>query len=252
MLESMSDSGLMRRLAQLAAEIIEQTMPREEGRPQIGKLSRALRPEEDYVRDSLIRAGELIAICEQMAYAVDFLSGFRSGRTVANKPITRLDYIVYHIEGHLIRACSVEDRALQLVNVVFQLGVPERECRSAVIAQNTHVKNTQVASALKNIDSATQAYRYQRNLVVHRRRYSEDALSDIELFYILQKTDGVSPDDDTTQRFYYLYKRRTDRFVEKKKEELTQANLQVLSAVSELLSALELVFEHNYAVLENA
>ena len=117
-----------------------------------------------------------MTIVEQMTYAVDSLSGFRAGRVVAGRPITRLDHIVYHLEGHLIRTCSVLDRALQLVNVVFRLGIPERECRFAVVGQNRHVMDTPVADALRNIDNTTQPHRSQRNLVVHRSRYSDDGL----------------------------------------------------------------------------
>lgn len=247
----MHNSGLMRRLTKLAAEIIKETTAVKSGQSQMHEISRPLRPEEEYVSDSLIYAGELITICDQMLYSVDFLSGFKSGRVVADKPITRLDYIVYHIEGHLIRTCSVMDRALQLVNVVFQLGVLERECRYSVIAQNSHVRRTKVSSALKNIDNATKPYRNQRNLVVHRRRHAEDSLTKIEPYYILQKERISSSEECITQRFYYAYKTRTDRFIKEKKEELTLSNQRVFSAVSEMLLALEPVFENNYAVLRN-
>lgn len=165
---------------------------------------------------------------------------------MADRQVTRLDYIVYHLEGHLIRTCSVLDRALQLVNVIFCLGVPERECRWGVIARNSHVRGTPIASALKTIDDATKSLRDQRNFVVHRGRYSDDALTRIEPYYVVQR----SGDEDITQRFHYLYKRRTDLLIKDKKEELAQSNLLVFSGVSELLAALEPAFEREYALLQ--
>ena len=72
----------------------------------------------------------------------------------------------------------------------------------------------------------------------------------MELYYILQKAEPSAA--DIVERFYYGYKSLTDRFVREKKEELTQFNSLVSLAVCRLLSALEPVFERNYAVLRDA
>ena len=162
MLSHLRNGSLMLRFTPLASEIIRETIPEEPHRRRRGEVIRPLRPDEEYVRSSLISAGELITVCEQMVYAVEFLSGFRARKTSSGESITRLDYIVYHLENHLIRTGAVLDRALLLVNVIFRLGVPDRECRFSGIAYNDHVSQTPVAAALKSLEKTIEPYRSQR------------------------------------------------------------------------------------------
>lgn len=249
MLSDLTSGFLMRRVTPLAAELFRETTPQDPQQRRSGKKTRALRPDEEYVKNALISAGELLTSCEQLAYAVEFLSGFRARKMPSGEPITRLDYIVYHLENHLIRTGSVLDRALLLANVVFALGTPERECRFEVIVDNSHVKPTPVAAALKSIEKTIEPYRHPRNLVVHRRRLTEEALDSIETYYALQKSAVTGPADDVVASFFYFSKAETDQFVASKKEELTRLNKQIFSAVSDLFGALEPIFDHKHTSL---
>ena len=239
----------MRRVTPLALELIRETTPQDPQQRRRGKRIRAIRPDDEYVKNALISASEIITICEQLAYAVEYLSGFRARSLPSAEPITRHDYIVYHLENHLIRTGSLLDRALLLVNVIFGLGVPERECRFGVVAHNEHVKPNPVAAALKSIEKTIGPYRHPRNLVVHRRRYSDEALDSIETYYALQKSEVNGPDEDVVERFFYFSKNQTDQFVASKKEELTRLNGQMFSAVSHLFGALDPIFDHKHTSL---
>jgi hypothetical protein len=249
MLDDLRNGSLMRRLTPLASKILRETIPQEPKRRRQGEMVRSLRPDEEYVRSTLISAGELLTVCEQMAYAIEYLSGFRARKMQSGEPITRLDYIVYHLENHLIRTGAVLDRALLLVNVVFRLGVTERECRFAVIAHNNHVTQCPVAAALKLIENTIKPYQSQRNLVVHRRRHTEEALEQLEVYYVLQKSEVIQPDNDVVKDFLWFYKHLTDAFITAKKDELSKFNGKVFLAVSNLFQTLEPVFDVNYATL---
>ena len=251
-LGDLGNGFLMRHVTPLAAEFFRETTPQDPQQRRSGKKTRALRPDEEYVKNALISAHELLTSCEQLTYAVEFLSGFRARNLPSGEPITRLDYIVYHLESHLIRTVSVLDRALLLVNVIFGLGTPERECRFGVIVDNAHVKPTPVAAMLKSIEKTIEPYRSPRNLVIHRRRFTEEALDSVETYYALQKSEGTGPVDDVLDDFFHFSKSQTDRFVASKKEELTGLYRQMFLAISSLFGALEPIFDHKHTSLRGA
>jgi hypothetical protein len=245
--------ALMRRLFPLAQDILRETVPSDPRRRRAGEKLRSLRPDEEYARRSLVFASELLNVCDQMSYAVEFLSGFRSRKMPSGEVITRFDYIVYHIENHLIRTNSVLDRVLLLVNIIFQLGVPEKECRFSVIAPNEHIASTPTAGALRAIQKIIEPYQGQRNSVIHRRRLSDENLTPVELYYVFQKSASTGSDDAVdavTENFFHFYKDMTDKFVKTKKEELLAFNSEAFLAVSKLLQTLEPIFDRNHASLQ--
>ena len=95
-------------------------------------------------------------------------------------------------------------------------------------------------------------YRSLRNLVIHQRRHSEEALEPLEPYYVLQKLETGEPGDDLTGDLFYPFKRRTDEFVAAKKEELSKFNVQIFSLVARLFSSLEPAFDVNYKKLQGA
>lgn len=242
--------ALMRRLLPLAQVILRETVPSDPRRRRAGEQLRPLSPDEDYARRALISAGELLAVCDQMSYAVEFLSGFRSRKMRAGEVITRHDYIVYHLENHLIRIGSVLDRALLLVNLIFRLGVAERECRLPVIADNEHVAPTPSAEALRSIQKIVSPYQAQRNLIIHRRQLSVESMKSIEFFSALQKSLPIEFVDTEIQFFYSFAKTQTDKFIADKRPELLAINDEVFAGVRDLLAALEPIFDLNHTSLQ--
>lgn len=243
--------ALMRRLFPLAQDILRETVPSDPRRRRAGEQLRSLRPDEEYARRSLVSASELLIVCDQMSYAVEFLSGFRLRNMPSGDLITHHDYIVYHLENHLIRTGSVLDRVLLLVNIIFQLGVPEKECRFSVIADNEHVASTPTADALRAIQKTIAPYQGQRNLVIHRRRLSDANLTPLELYSAFQKSESTVSDDDVTENLFHFYKTEADRFVKTKKEELWEFNSEAFLAVFKLLQTLEPIFDLNHASLQS-
>jgi hypothetical protein len=158
--------------------------------------------------------------------------------------LTRLDYIIYHLENHLIRTGMLLDRTLQFVNVIFHLGLPERECCLSTVADNHHVLATPVGTVIKELDNIIKPYRAQRNVVVHRRRYSDGALEPIEIFYVLQKSS-----DDLIDDYFFLMKHMTDKVVAAKKVELNHFNELAFSKIDQLLASSHQVFISKHAVL---
>jgi hypothetical protein len=163
------------------------------------------------VRSVLLSAGELVTICNQLHHAVSFAGNFRSNEHLKSEGIKRFDYVLYHLENHLIRAVATFDRTLILVNEVFMLGNEPKNCKPHVILSNRHVVSSGVYNYLKELDKHLRPYREPRNTVIHKQRYKHEDLYWIECMHILdnEPNDIVRP---------HMFKRLTDVFCERTKK----------------------------------
>lgn len=232
-LEDLHTTGLLRRLGELAAQLMRDTDAKVTKTRTRWEPSRPFYLHEEYSRRTLLAAGELLSVCEQIALATAFLSGYRSRKLVTGDPITRFDYIVYHLENHLIRSTSVLDRSLLLTNTVFRLGLAEEDCRFRTVTNNEHVKPAgKVKDALKGLDGLLNSMRRLRNVVVHRRKHSEEEFEMIEQYYVLQKIEQKHNTAwSYTKQYYVPFKTMTDQLVSAKKAALADTNVKVFEAV---------------------
>ncbi len=166
---------------------------------------------ESYAIETLLSTGNVVSCIDQLYFSIDMLSGYRSGS--APEKMNRYDYIVFGIENYYLRLTSVFDRCLRLANVIFQLGLPERQCNNESIIKNAHIKGTPVANALTELDKFTSPFRFHRNTVAHQGTYSEKDLDQLGSYYYLAE------EDDDFERYRYLFKKKTDDFVAEKKRD---------------------------------
>lgn len=207
-----------------------------------GQHTRPLTPSEEYVQLCIVQTAEVAKACTQLHYALVYLSGYRVRRTPAGELISRADYIAYQIENFHLRLTTVPDRSLRLVNTVFRLGLPPRECRMSTIADNAHVRATTVRRSLRRLDKLVAPYREVRNTIAHREGYSDYELAVIGGFHILEGDDaGVS--DPVVDCYRPLVKHGADRYILAKRQELEPVADGLVDAVAELLDELLPVFE---------
>ncbi|EDZ65366.1 hypothetical protein NOC27_2046 [Nitrosococcus oceani AFC27] len=151
--------------------------------------------------------------------------------------MNRYDYVVYGIENYYLRFTSVFDRCLRLANVIYQLGLPERQCNNDSIIKNAHVKGTPVAKSLTELDKFTGPFRYHRNTVAHQGTYSEKDLDQLGSYYLLAEKD------DDFERYRYLFKKKTDDFVAEKKQDFKGQLVALESLVENYFDSVLSVFE---------
>ena len=190
---------------------------------------------ESYAIEILLSIGSVVNCIEQLHFSVDMLSGYRSSSTP--NQMSRYDYIVFGIENYYLRLTSVFDRCLRLANVIYQLGLPERQCNNDSIIKNSHVKGTPVGKTLKELDKYTGPFRFHRNTVAHQATYSEKELDQLGLYYFLAEKD------DSFERYQYLYKKKTDEFVADKKVEFKENVANIENLVGVYFDAVITVFE---------
>lgn len=163
--------------------------------------------------------------------------------------MNRYNYIVYGIENYYLRLTSIHDRCLRLANVIFQLGLPERQCTNATITNNSHLRGSEVANSLKALDKFTNPFRSYRNTIAHEATYSEEDLEQLGLIH--QFLD----EDESWRDYRYPIKKMTDDFVIEKKMEY-QRNLEGLELlVTNYFDSLYPVFVqriHNIVIVKGS
>jgi len=180
----------------------------------------------------------LLGLCEQMKYAVHFLSSFSPTKQTKISKINRSNYIQYNIENYLIRTQSLNDRVLKLINAVFHLGIDQRNCKFDTISKNLHVKVTPVPTKLKKLWDVLGKYRQERNTIIHHESFLEDDLRKLEMFYLVMEK---SPDNDIQEIKYLPYHARklAGDYVKQKKLEFDEFNNIVFNELLELFNTLE-------------
>ncbi|MCD6321723.1 MAG: hypothetical protein J7L77_01735 [Clostridiales bacterium] len=243
----LSDTKFMRTLTQMSAALLNETV--DFSKPRIGHFTRPFTDQEEYLKSCLILLGEVSIACDQLHYALVYLSGYQSRKTLSGELITRVDYIAYHVENLYLRLGMIPDRSLRLTNEVFRFGLPARECRARTITENRHLKGTPVRARLRAIEKIVMPYREERNIIAHMARYNDPALSKVELFSILQKIEG-QPDKPILERTRHFYKRETDAYIEAKRKEFGPIVNDLIDEVARFFETLLPPFRREYAALK--
>ncbi|MGO3876263.1 Cthe_2314 family HEPN domain-containing protein [Psychrobacter celer] len=168
---------------------------------------------EQYTLDCFKAVKNITNCIEQLHFSIELLSGYRASTSPSS--MNRHDHIVFAIENYYLRITSVYDRCLRLINILYNLGLPERDCKNSTIVKNIHVKGSNIEKSLKALDKFTNNFRQFRNSVAHNETYSEDdKLNIIASYYFLE-------DQGATEiiKFKHLYKTETDNYIRDKKTE---------------------------------
>lgn len=170
-------------------------------------------PLEQYTLDCFKAVKNITNCMEQLQFSIDLLSGYRA--STSPQSMNRHDHIVFAIENYYLRITSVYDRCLRLVNTLYNLGLPERDCKNSTIVKNIHVKGSSIETSLKALDKFTNNFRQFRNSVAHNETYSEDDKLNIIASYYFLEAQGATE----IIRFKHLYKTETDKYIKDKKSE---------------------------------
>lgn len=194
-----------------------------------------LSPKEWHNKCMLHAIFNIIRCIDQLHYSIKKISGYRS----TNEPegVGRYDYIIYGIENYYLRITSVFDRSLRLVNIVYDFGIPERDCTQNTIICNSHIKGTSLEKILKKINKFTNDFRKQRNLIAHESTHSEEEINLLEMYSMVQQ------DDPELIKFSHIVKTNTDRFIKKKKTEFGGYLKEIEELVDELFNILLIVIK---------
>ncbi|EGR1122359.1 TPA: Cthe_2314 family HEPN domain-containing protein [Vibrio parahaemolyticus] len=160
---------------------------------------------------------------------------------IASNNGDKSELIQLWVENSIIRVQSIYDRALILVNRIFDLGLANESMSHNTIVCNEHVKRFGVDALMKAVNKKCNDYRFVRNSVIHHARYSEDALDNVTLF--LQASHLTVENGGEA----ILEQRILDRIVEEylgtKKNELTKYLDEIEGKLNELYDVLIPIYQ---------
>ncbi len=151
--------------------------------------------------------------------------------------INRHSLIVYHVENYLVRTQSLLDRALKLVDAVFHLLNAPRNCRYDVVTRNVKVQVSDLPEPIKILKNLLDRYSGVRNEIVHHHSIKEDALRRLDIFFLLERWERISPKEKTSD-IGALVKDTIFEIVWFKKREFLGFNKEVASSVALLFDKL--------------
>ena len=194
---------------------------------------------QKYNFDALFSASNVLECLDQINYSIEMLSGYNQRNALFKN---RHDYIIFMLENFYLRITSIMDRILRFVNTVFEIGIPDRECKNSTIIKNENVKKTPLYKILTKMDKFIEQYRPQRNRIAHYEAYSEKELVDLQGYYLL--LEHAEEVDEELESYRRLFKVETDEYVINKKKELRQIS-------KDLEKMLVVLFQEIFPIVEN-
>lgn len=180
---------------------------------------------ERFLIEIFIGISKITDCLDQIYFSIEMLSGFRKKK---GNEMNRHDYIIFMIENFFLRITSIFDRTLHLTNFLFDIGIPERECKESTIIKNNKIKGTEVEKSLKDLKRFTDRFKPIRNKVAHSNAFEDKELYPIrDYYYLIDKGDP-----DNLRRFSHVYKTKTDKYIKDKKIELEKSADEVLILIS--------------------
>jgi len=168
-----------------------------------------------------------------------FLAHIRILKQYKEIGITRKDYIQYHYSNHAVTLVGLFDIALILTSNVLRLGLPEKQCRSETIIQNSWVRSCGIDKILQNMDSTLKPLREPRNLFLHRGCVRQDEFLPILGIYELLTKGGISQKTITYSDMALAYKEEVSDIL----NELSKQEEPVFDISMELLHKLHPVYK---------
>ena len=107
----------------------------------------------------------LLSACQQLTDSVLYLSAFTPSRQMKQQGVTRQRHVQFCTESYIVRAQSIYDKLLVLVDAVFHLGIADECIGHNLIVTNIHVRMSGIDEKLKAMNKVQNKYRHSRNTI---------------------------------------------------------------------------------------
>jgi hypothetical protein len=180
---------------------------------------------------------EVLSCCHQLNQISMYLGNHRQTPAMEKAGINRHSLIVYHVENYVIRTQSLLDRVLKLVDAVFHLTNDPRNCRYDVVIKNVKLQVSDVPESVKSLRTLLSRYSAVRSEVVHYHSIKEDDLRRLDLFFLAERWERLSPERNLTN-VGGLVKEATQEVLRGKKKEFVEFNREIASAIAHIFDKL--------------
>ena len=212
--------------------------------------------DEQYVSDCLSAINEVEDLYKQLNQSIYFLTNFRTTKNLKNVGITRFDYIVYNVESYLYRVTGILDRVLILCNVVYNIGLLDKQCTIPKFFESGKdndpckiIKNSNPVffAKLNDLKDLIGRYSNKRNEIVHRKRYYDESIRVAELLNIVIESNNTT--HDKLEAFKHRRSVEQNQVTAAFKKEFHSFNTQIRDSLDSIYTDIEVIFNTVKATL---
>ena len=192
-------------------------------------------------------ANQLLNVCEQMELAIN-----RIGNAHLTKGY-RVSILNYEVENFLFRVGMTIDRALKLINSVYDLGIPPKECKMRAISRNAHVADD-IGRCVRELDTLVRPQKTDRNQIAHSSSFEDSRLvwlAAVDNIHRFHESKAASDGESVTELESAIGHHAT-LFVEEKTSEFDAIRIRVCDKIAELLDGLAPTYCRKASTLEAA
>ncbi|MBK0379733.1 Cthe_2314 family HEPN domain-containing protein [Mucilaginibacter segetis] len=213
---------------------------------------RQLHRYEQYVLDCLLAMSEIEGLVRQLNASAILMANYRESKKLKEQKISRYDYIIYHIEGHLLRVTSVIDRLLIFVNKVLEMGLTDFKCKIIFMLEDQKNKKGKYALYVEKLPGLydnlmtlvkyIDIFREDRNIIAHSKEIAYQDLRPIQGYHLILQ----GPTDSNLTKYKSLIKTKTDKKVKQYKNEMLLFNKKISDLLYPIYKILTAEFDQRY------
>lgn len=211
--------------------------------------SRGLSKEDIYIHLTWWLINEIENKFKDLDACMAFVSSYPKNGAVG-KLFTREEYLFYHLEFYHIGVIGIFDRALKLINHVYELGLADRHVTLDVISSHRYIDG-ELKKTLKSFNKDINDIRTLQNGFKHKQKMRDDKLKTASLLEAVHRYEWLRDSfDEMTRRQYEFYSTLEYRqYIRDKKKELKQTNVVLVDALVVLFDRLYFKYSKRLGIL---
>lgn len=189
----------------------------------------------------------------------DKLEDINIGRAFLNSPsalgrvyhrdVLRSNYIKYHKEFYYINIIAIFDRALHLINFLYNLGIADRHVKKDIILTNENI-NKELIKKMNAFDKSLKFIRETQNISKHKEKIYIPELYNAELLELTLKHWEVLKKIKRTDLVHYHWTKKEEKelkadaifyyknYLKEERVSLETINKNLLSSINDILDLL--------------
>jgi hypothetical protein len=135
----------------------------------------------EYFLAILQTMSEIDRLCHEMESVLNEFTGRDLHGTLFTGKLLTIEHLAIAMKLYVISWSTLRDLLASLVNVVFNLGIANRDVKEHLILHNSHIKSSRIPQILQEYDNTLliKDLKKKRNDVVHRGRIPDDDIEQI-------------------------------------------------------------------------
>lgn len=204
---------------------------------------------EEYIIKVTFSLDDLINLINQIDFAIKFLCEINHKSFLEKDDLTKLDWLLYNIENYLIRVSSINDRVLNLINIVFDLGVKESNGKYSKINDKLKNHDSKIMEIYKKLYEYLEKCINDRDSIIHKKSYSAEEAPELDRLHVFLLTNDLHMKEyNYLEPLKDLYGKELEKFKNEKVELFQQINKEIKKNLVSFFDELEKQYDYQIKI----